>query len=161
MKPKAIVLQTFALVIILSLTAFAQRGGRAISAGHGHSGSSKGSTIRSGSTSTVRVRGYNKKDGTFDESQQQTKADDKDLNNLSAKGNVNPDAGKTSAKTTQDSNEITNPSHTSNQTIPTQTTDQSKSMTIEDGQSHHTAPTPTPAPKKLCLFGGQKIPCSN
>src|SRR5678816_3867106 len=99
MKHKVILLQAFALVIILSLTTFAQRGGgHAVSAGHGHSGSSKGPTIRSGSTSTVRVRGYTKMDGTHVESHRRTKSDDTDLNNWSTKGNVNPDTGKMGTK---------------------------------------------------------------
>lgn len=151
----------FTLSVALSITVFAQRGGRGISGGHGHSSSSKSSTIRSGSTSTVRVRGYTKKDGTHVESYRRSKVDDTDLNNWSAKGNVNPDTGKMGTKSPRDSNGNTNPSYSSSQNIPTQTTNQSKPMTIEDGQSPQISPTPKPAPKKLCLFGGQKIPCSN
>ena len=135
--------------------------GHAVSAGHRHSSSSKSSTIRSGSTSTVRVRGYTKRDGTHIESHRRTKVDDTDLNNWSTKGNVNPDTGKMGTKTPRDSNGITNPSYSSNQTIPTQTTSQSRPRTIEDRQSPQIEPTPTPKPKKLCFFGGQRIPCSN
>jgi hypothetical protein len=61
--------------------------------GHGHSKSAKKSSGAE-SSSTERVKGYTKKNGTYVAPHDKTTPDHDKTNNWSTKGNVNPETGK-------------------------------------------------------------------
>jgi hypothetical protein len=98
-----------ALVLALSIPAFAYAGGHGgghgggHSAGHGgsHSGGSHSSKAATGTGSKSQrehVSGYTRKNGTHVATHDRSTKDSTKRNNWSTKGNVNPETGKAGTK---------------------------------------------------------------
>lgn len=81
----------------LPLTALA-RGVGGHSGGHGGGYSSHGFHSGHSSSSSVHVRGYTKRNGTYVTAHHRSAPDHSKANNWSAKGNVNPYTGKGGTK---------------------------------------------------------------